>query len=165
MIYGFWDRIQNRAHAHNRRFKITNRHVWKSEKGGWCHVFRSTAKASKVTLQWYWEGWERVLNRVFVKRWASFFLERRELFPAVLIIEMCVCEHEIGWGGANLPYLLGLALWEFLVDHLLLEDPEGENTHTKPCLAFQCEIILAELLQKHFLNKDASAGEPLSCFD
>lgn len=39
-------------------------------------------------------------------------------------------------------YLLGLALWEFLVDHLLLEDPEGENTHTKPCLAFQCEIIL-----------------------
>jgi len=28
----------------------------------------------------------------------------------------------------DLLYLLGLALWEFLVDHLLPEDPEGGNT-------------------------------------
>lgn len=62
-------------------------------------------------------------------------------------------------------YLLGLALWEFLVDHLLLEDPEGGNKRTNMSLAFQC-VTVSELPEEQFLNKETlGTGEPLSRFD
>lgn len=121
-----------------------------------CFVF--LPEEMQVTLQWYWllgrEGGRRVLNKVFVKCWASFFPGetrtvsgcadyRGEVRASVWMI----CKRESD--GTDLLYLLGLALWEFLVDHLLLEDPEGGNTHTNPSLASQCVIVPAVLSENY----------------
>lgn len=66
--------------------------TWTKWEGWSWSCFVSLPAEIQVTLQWYWlvgrEGGRRVLNRVFVKCWASFsFLERHELFLAVPIIE------------------------------------------------------------------------------